>query len=100
MEKNNWSCLSSHGLVLVAIGDGREVRIRDLAVQVGLTERAVQRLVTDLCEAGLVVRRRKGRRNLYTRCRKQHLRHPLASRSTVGDLIDAIRPHRAHRGAA
>ena len=97
---NRWSCFSNYGLVLLSIGEGGEVRIRDLAEQVGLTERAVQRIVTELCEAELLVRRREGRRNFYTVCRRKRLNHPLVSHRTVGDLVDALKPRRAERGAA
>ena len=97
---NRWSCVSNYGLVLLSIGEGGEVRIRDLAEQVGLTERAVQRIVTELCEAELLVRRREGRRNFYTVCRRKRLNHPLVSHRTVGDLVDALKPRRAERGAA
>ena len=97
---NRWSCFSNYGLVLLAIGEGGEVRIRDLAEQVGLTERAVQRIVTELCEAKLLVRRREGRRNFYTVCRRKRLNHPLVSHHTVGDLVDALEPRRIQRGAA
>ncbi len=100
MEVNRWSCLSNYGLVLLAIGEGDETRMRDLAEQVGLTERAVQRIVTELCEAELVTRRREGRRNFYTVCRGRRLRHPLASHRTVGDLVNAFRPRPAERGVA
>ncbi|ANM31260.1 hypothetical protein ABI59_19315 [Acidobacteria bacterium Mor1] len=90
LEHPRWSCLSNHGLVLVALGRGGTVRIRDLAVRVGLTERAVQRIVTELAEAGLIRRERQGRCNLYRIDRARTLSHPLESHRTVGDLIDAF----------
>lgn len=100
MEANSWSCLSNHGLVLLAIGEGGAVRIRDLAEKVGLTERAVQRIVTELCEAGMLARRREGRCNFYTVCTRKRLSHSLVSHRTVGHLVDAFRPRRAQRGVA
>lgn len=90
MSRHRWSCLSNHGLVLLALSDDSELRLRDIAEQVGLTERAVQRIVTDLAKSGLVDRRREGRRNLYTLRRSERLRHPLESHRTVGDLLDTF----------
>ena len=86
----SWRCLSNHGLVLVALGQGGGIRIRDLADHVGLAERAVQRIVTELAAAGAVERRRDGRRNVYTLRRDRPLAHDLESHRTIGDLIDAF----------
>ncbi len=83
--------LVHHGLVLVALGDGGSIRLRDLAGQVGLTERAVQRIVTELAQAGLIRRERQGRRNRYHVDRDRTLNHPIEAHRTVGDLIDAFR---------
>ena len=90
MHEQNIQCLSYHGLVLVALSADPEIRIRDLAEQVGLTERAVQRLVTQLVEAGLVMRQRQGRRNSYEVRLSQSLSDPLPQRSTVADLVGAL----------
>ncbi len=100
MDEFRWSCLSNYGLVLIALGQDQELRIRDLAEHVGLTERAVQRIVTELSEAGLVVRRREGRRNLYTLRRGKRLHHPLESHRTVGDLVDTFGAGKDLQGAA
>jgi len=66
------------------------MRLRDVATQVGITERAVQRIVTELEEAEILTREREGRRNRYTIHTDQRLRHPLESHSTVGALLDAV----------
>jgi DNA-binding MarR family transcriptional regulator len=58
--------LTNHGLVLLSIAEDPTARIRDLAATVGITERAAQRIVSDLIEAGYVDRTRVGRRNEYT----------------------------------
>jgi hypothetical protein len=58
--------LTNHGLVLLSIAEDPTARIRDLAATVNITERAAQRIVSDLIDAGYVERKRVGRRNEYT----------------------------------
>jgi hypothetical protein len=58
--------LTNHAAVLLCIAADPRIRMRDIAATVGITERAAQRIVADLREAGYVVRRRSGRRNTYT----------------------------------
>ena len=92
LTQPRWSCLSNYGLVLVALGDGGAVRLRDIAEQVRLTERAVQRILSELVDANLIRRERQGRRNLYRINRQRALCHPLEAHRTVGELIDAFGP--------
>ena len=99
LQNPRWSCLSNHGLVLVALGRGGAVRIRDIAARVGLTERAVQRIVTELAESGLIRRERQGRCNLYRIDRARTLSHPLEAHRTVGDLIDTFEAAASDRSA-
>jgi DNA-binding Lrp family transcriptional regulator len=58
--------LTNHGLVLLCIAHDPEIRMRTIAADVGITERAAQRIVADLIEAGYLDRERVGRRNRYT----------------------------------
>lgn len=58
--------LTNHAKTLILIADDRRIRIRDIASQLDITERATQRIVADLVNAGYVDRRREGRRNVYT----------------------------------
>lgn len=67
------------------------MRLRDIANRVGITERAVQRIVTDLEEAGLLTRIKDGRRNCYEIHPDQALRHPIEGHRMVRDLIDLVR---------
>lgn len=62
--------------------------MRDVAEQVGITERAVQKIVAELSSEGYVVAHRQGRRKHYEIVRDAHLRHPLESDALIGDLID------------
>lgn len=85
-----WTFLSNHGHVLVALAADPRARMRDVAVRVGITERAVQMIVRDLEEAGYVVRQRVGRRNRYTVVRRGRFRHPLEEHVRVGDFLDLV----------
>ncbi len=91
--------LTNHTHVLVALDAEPTSRVRDLAQAVGITERAVQRIIVDLESAGVLVRQRTGRRNRYQICRDSRLRHPLESHCNVGGLLDWIRAGRAEAAA-
>jgi hypothetical protein len=86
----SWTFLTNHTHVLALIAQDAEIRLRDVAQQVGITERAVQRIVADL-EAGNYLRReRVGRRNHYHVNPNLPLRHPVESHQTVGALLEMI----------
>lgn len=85
-----WTFLSNHAHVLVCIHGDPEARIRDIAEQVGITERAAQGLVSDLVEEGYLVRERVGRRNRYSINPEARLRHPLEDDHTVGELLRLV----------
>ena len=85
--------LTSHALVLLCIARDGETRIRDLAEQVGVTERTAQTIVADLVRDGYVKRARVGRRNVYEINRDRTLEHPLAAASKIGELLEALHPH-------
>ncbi|MQA35518.1 MarR family protein [Modestobacter roseus] len=91
-----WTFLSNHGHVLVSLAADPDVRIRDIAAQVGITERAVQMIVADLTAAGHVRRERIGRRNRYTVVPDASFRHPLEEHLTVGAFLALVldRPNR------
>ena len=67
-----------------------DVRVRDIAEKVGITERAVQRILNELEDAGTLVRERHGRRNHYSIHMDLPLRHPLEQTCTVGRLLQAL----------
>ncbi len=90
MKQSQWTYLSNHGHVLVCLARDRNARLRDVAAAVGITERAVQRIVAELEQSGVLTREREGRRNHYTLDREQPLRHSIEAASTVGDLLDAL----------
>jgi DNA-binding Lrp family transcriptional regulator len=82
--------LSNHGHVLVCIAGDPDSRLRDIAQQVGITERAVFGIVEDLERGGVIKRLKVGRRNKYLINVDQHLRHEIVSDRTVGDLLGVL----------
>jgi len=89
----HWTFLTNHSHVLICLHRDRQVRMREVAQRVGITERAVQRIIRELEAAGVVTKTREGRRNLYRINTRRPLRHPLESHHTVGELLDLINDH-------
>lgn len=99
MRRNRWTFLSNHGHVLVCLADDPDILLKDMAVKVGITERAAQQIVTDLEGGGVVTRIREGRRNRYALSREVPFRHPLESGLCVGDFVDLVRQRPRLSGA-
>lgn len=93
---DHWTLFTNHGHTLLLLAREPELRLRDLAERVGITERAVQRIVTELAEDGYLEVRREGRRNTYRVLADRPLRHPLEAHNTVRDLITALGPPAAN----
>jgi predicted transcriptional regulator len=87
-----WTFLTNHAHVLLCLARDPDARLRDVAQQVGVTERAVQRIVTELEDAGYLERAREGRRNTYVVRSGLPLRHPIEQHRTVASLIDLVEP--------
>ena len=87
----DWTFLTNHAHVLVAIARDPELRLRDIAGQVGITERAAQGIVRDLVEHGYLARERVGRRNRYELDKTLPMRHPLEAEHRVGVLVEPLR---------
>ncbi|MET7378320.1 MarR family transcriptional regulator [Streptomyces sp. NPDC005526] len=85
-----WTFLTNHARVLLHVARDPDVRLRDIANAIGITERAVQLIVADLEAAGYLTRARVGRRNRYTVDPTVALRHPAEADHPVGDLLDAF----------
>jgi DNA-binding IclR family transcriptional regulator len=86
-----WTFLTNHTQVLLCIAQNSDVRLRDVAQLVGITERAAQRIVADLVEAGILERGRIGRRNHYSINRDATMRHAAQAEHQIGPLIDFLR---------
>jgi DNA-binding transcriptional regulator PaaX len=87
---SSWTLFSNHGHVLVCLARNCEARLRDVASDVGITERAVQKIVRDLQDGGMISVTKKGRRNYYRIHKKQKLRHVLEAGCTLRDLLRVI----------
>ncbi|HJZ90564.1 MAG TPA: helix-turn-helix domain-containing protein [Gemmataceae bacterium] len=84
----SWTFLSNHAHVLICIAAEPESRMRDVAARVGITERAVQRIVAELEAGGYLTVTRAGRRNRYILNPNLPLRHPVEAHRDVGSLIE------------
>jgi hypothetical protein len=76
-EGTTWGFLTNHTLVLLCVLRDRTIRMRDVAKQVRITERAVQRIVAELAQGGYLTIKRNGRRNQYSLGHNRDLRHEL-----------------------
>jgi DNA-binding transcriptional ArsR family regulator len=98
---SRWDFLTNHAHVLLCVAHDPGIRLRDIAVAVGITERAAHRILSELVDEGYVLREREGRRNRYQVKPELPLRHPLVEEREVGDLLEVLlrsaRPERDAR---
>ncbi len=83
----SWTFLSNHSHVIICFAKDPEMRLRDVAVAVGITERAVIRIAMELEEAGYIKKEKVGRRNRYTILSDRHLRHPLEAHHSIRGIL-------------
>ena len=96
-DKPGWTFLTNHSHVLLCIAADPDIRGRDIAVQVGITERSAQTIVTDLVEGGYLTRERIGRRNRYQIHARRPLRHPIEREHQVVELLALVNEPVARR---
>ena len=96
-KTQGWTLFSNYAHVLICLASDPDMRMRDVAVQVGITERAVQRIVAELEAADILSRERDGRRNHYSVNYDRPLLHPLEAHCTVGELLKTV-AHRPLKG--
>ena len=89
-DSRPWRFVTNHTQVLLCIARDGDVRLRDVAERVGITERAAQRIMADLVEDGFVERKRIGRRNHYSIDRRAKMRHPAQVNQEIGELLDLL----------
>ena len=87
---HTWRFLSNHTQVLLCIARDPEIRVRDIAQMVGITERAAQRIVADLIETGYVSREKVGRRNRYHLNSDTKMRHAAQDGHEIGELLQLL----------
>lgn len=90
---SRWTFLTNHSHVLVVLHNNPELVLREVALKVGITERAVQRIIQDLESEGFIERERVGRRNRYVVLADKPLRHPIESHRNIGDLLALVATH-------
>ncbi len=95
-----WTFLTNHAHVLICVAQDPEARVRDIADQIGITERAVQRILAELESDGYLARGREGRRNRYVVKRRVPLRHQLEAHRTAADLLQLGTSSRGREAAA
>jgi Mn-dependent DtxR family transcriptional regulator len=92
----SWTFLTNHAHVLICLARDPQMRLRDVAEAVGITERAVHKIVAELEEGGILERERQGRRNLYHLHARQPLRHPVESHCTIDGLLRFVLEAKPH----
>ena len=85
-----WTFLTNHAHVLILLHAEPDMVLREVANQVGITERAVQQIVQELEAEGFIRREKVGRKNHYEVLTKKSLRHPVESHRKIGDLLQLI----------
>jgi DNA-binding IscR family transcriptional regulator len=85
-----WTFLTNHAHVLVCIARDPGVRVREIAERVEITERAAQRIVSELADEGYVERHREGRRNTYSIKARRPMRHPMDSDLAIGEILTVL----------
>jgi hypothetical protein len=93
----SWSFLTNHARALLCIAHDPGVRVRDLAALVGVTERSAHAIVTDLVDAGYLVKEKAGRRNRYRIQEHLPLDDPITEERTIGELLALLVGENSHR---
>jgi DNA-binding MarR family transcriptional regulator len=91
MATTSWTLFTNHGHVLLFLAQNPFGRIRDIASEVGITERAVQRIIVELEADGYLEHIRDGRRNIYKVFSRKPLRHGIEKHRQLHDLIKLIK---------
>lgn len=86
-----WTFLTNHSHVLICLALDPDMLLREVAERVGITERAVQKIVHELEQGDVLTRTKVGRRNRYAIKEGRSLRHPVEGHRRVRDLLDMVR---------
>ncbi|MCB0876401.1 MAG: helix-turn-helix domain-containing protein [Solirubrobacterales bacterium] len=87
---STWTFITNHARVMMVISQDPTVRLRDIASSLDITERAAQRIVTELVDEGYLSRKREGRRNTYTVHPDKRLRATPATSTKIGEFVDLL----------
>ena len=97
-DEASWTFFTNHGHVLLCLAQQPELLLREVAQTVGITERAVQKIIADLESGGVITRERQGRQNVYSINHKLPLRHAVEAHCTIEGLIDFVLSSRPKGG--
>jgi len=89
---SNWTFITNHGAVLLVISRTGKITAREIAAEIGITERSVMRIINDLEAAHYIDRRREGRRNIYHINHELSLRQEITRDTAVGELLKVLSP--------
>lgn len=89
-KPTNWTFLSNHSHVLYLINSNPKITIRDMAIKIGITERAILNILSDLTETAYLTVIKVGRNNQYSINKNKNLRHPIEEHCTVADFLKAL----------
>jgi hypothetical protein len=89
-SRGRWTFLTNHMHVLILLTHDPSMILRQVAGRIGITERAVQRIIVDLEAGGYIERQKVGRQNHYRILPNRPLRHPVEAHRTIGDLLSLV----------
>ena len=90
MKARPWTFITDHGHILIYLANHSHATAREIAEEVDITERAVQKVIHDLVEEGYVARERTGRGNTYHMHPELPMRHRMEREHAVGELLKAM----------
>jgi DNA-binding IscR family transcriptional regulator len=85
-----WNFLTNHGRALLCIARSPDVRIRDIAATLGITERRAHGIVTDLTDAGYLIKTKEGRRNRYEIQSHLPIPEPTGRERAIGEVLELL----------
>jgi DNA-binding transcriptional ArsR family regulator len=85
-----WSFLTNHARAMLCIAHDPGIRLRDIAGTLGITERRAFGIVTDLTDAGYVVKEKDGRRNRYRIQNHLPLPEAVGRERTIGEVLELL----------
>jgi hypothetical protein len=86
----SWNFLTNHGRALLCIAANPDVRIRDIATSLGITERRAHGIVADLSDAGYLIKSKEGRRNRYEIQSHLPVPEPTARERAIGEVLELL----------
>lgn len=87
INQSKWTFFSNHGHAIILLTKKSDLTIREMAIEIGLTERAMIRIINDLVESGYVSVSKSGRRNSYRVNLKGRFRHPIEKSRNIGEIV-------------